>query len=180
MTSLAFGLLGLLATGSVPVALVMFAFAGVCVAGVLRWVRHRQHPPAEPAPGTLWAGPATVRVANLLQCPLLDTVTVKRPGAARRRPARGAPGDLVMNAGDLRWTATLAAEMGGVKGSFVLPWASVVKAQAAVIPSRTPGSGAIALSFADGSKLDLALIGNYPGFRAALTRLPTPLSGLAD
>jgi len=65
-----------------------------------------------------------------------------------------------------------------VKGTFSLSWTSVVKAQAAPITSAAPGSGAIALTFGDGAKLDVALSGNSPGFRAALTRLPTPLRGL--
>jgi hypothetical protein len=80
----------------------------------------------------------------------------------------------------LTWTASVAANLTGVKGSFTVPWSAVVRAQAAVVPAATPGSGAIGLGFADGSSLDLAFAGNYRGFRAALTRLPHPLPGLAD
>jgi len=180
MTCVALGLLGLFATGSLLVAVLMFAGAGACVVAVQAWVRRRDQRPLDLPADTLWAGPATVRVADLLGCPLLDTVSVRRPGAARRRSGRGAPGTLVVTPDLLEWTAGLAAELGGVKGSFSVPWSSVVRAQAAAIPAATPGSGAIAFTFADRSKLDVAFTGDYRGFRAALTRLPRPLPGVAE
>jgi len=180
MTAVALALIALIITRSPLVVVVMFVVSAACAAGALAWVRHREHPPVDVPAGALWAGPATVRAVDLLGCPLLDTVTVKHPAAARRRPAKGVPGDLVLEKDGLTWRAALAAELAGVTGEFTLPWTSVVRAQAAPIPSATPGSGAIALTFGDGSKLDIALSGNYSGFRAALTRLPVPLKGLAD
>jgi hypothetical protein len=178
--ALASGLLALIFTPSAVAAIAMFVLAAACAAVALAWARRRERPAREVPPGALWAGPATVRMVDLLGCPLLDTVVVRRPAAARRHPGRGAPGDLVLDQEGLTWTANMTAELMGVKGAFTLPWTSIVRAQAAPIPSGVPGSGAIAATFGDGSKLDLALSGNYAGFRAALTRLQTPLQGLAE
>jgi hypothetical protein len=179
-TAFALGLLALIATGSALAAGIMVLASGACVAGALSWVRHRERQPTEVPEGSLWAGGATIRIRDALGCPLLDTVTVRWPNRARRHPARGASGDAVVGTEGLTWTASAAANLSGVKGSFTVPWSAVVKAQAAVVPAATPGSGAIALGFADGSTVDLAFAGNYRGFRAALTRLPRALPGLAD
>jgi hypothetical protein len=179
-TAFALGLLALIATGSPVAGGVMMLASGACVAGALSWVRHRERQSVEVPDGSLWAGSATIRIRDALACPLFDTVTVRRPNRARRHPALGASGDAVVDADGLTWTASLAANLSGVKGSFTLPWSAVVKAQAAAVPAATPGSGAIALGFADGSTLDLAFAGNYRDFRAALTRLPRVLPGLAD
>jgi len=178
-TTFALGILALLITGSLPAAGAMVVASGVCVWVVLRWVRGREAAAVVPE-GALWSGRATVRVTDLLGCPLLDTVDVGGVARLRRRASRGALGDLVVDGQGLTWTATWVAGLGGVRGSFVLPWSAVVKAQAAAIPSATPGSGAIGISFADGTKLDVAFAGNYAGFRAALTRLPEPIPGLAS
>jgi hypothetical protein len=177
-TAVVLGLLAFLATGSAAAAAVMLVGSAACAAAVVRYVRRREPAGATVPGGALWAGLATVRVLDLLGCPLLDTVTVHRPGRAERHPARGAPGELVIDRDGLTWTANWAATLGGVRGSFALPWASIVRAQAAAFPAPTPGSGAIALSFADSTKLDMAFAGTYPSFRAALTRLPRPLPGL--
>jgi hypothetical protein len=180
LTAVALGLIGAVFTGSPLVGAATFVVGGLFVEAALAWVRRGAHPPLEVPTDALWSGDVTVRVADLLACPLLDTVTVKRPDRARRHPERGVPGDLVIGPDTLTWTANQAAGMAGVTGSVALPWTSVVSARAAVIPASTPGSGAIALTFADGSKLDLACAGNYRGLRSALTRLPGPLEGLVD
>jgi hypothetical protein len=86
-TAFALGLLALIATDSVAAALVMMLASGACVAGALSWVRHRDRPAAEVPEGSLWAGGATIRIRDALGCPLLDTVTVRRPNRARRHPA---------------------------------------------------------------------------------------------
>jgi hypothetical protein len=178
--ALASGLLALVFTPSATAAIAMFALAAGCATLALAVARRRaQHAPEVPK-DALWAGPATVRMVDLLGCPLLDTVTVRRPAVARRHPDRGAPGDLVLDQDGLTWTANMTAEMMGVKGAFTLPWTSIVRARAAPISSAVPGSGALAATFSDGSKLDIALSGNYRGFRAALTHLQTPLRGLAE
>jgi len=179
-TTFALGLLALIATDSIVDAGVMLVASGTCVAVALSWVAHKERRSADVPEGALWAGRATVRVLDLLGCPLLDTVTVRRPTAAKRHPAMGALGDVVLDRDGLTWTATLAANFSGVRGSFSVPWSAVTKAQAASIPAATPGSGAIGLTFADGTKLDLALAGTYGGFRAALTRLSESLPGLGD
>ena len=133
-------------------------------------------------PGALWSGLATVRVCDVVRSPLLDTVSVSRSAVvlARRRPARGAVGDVVVHPDNLTWTARWDAALSGVRGGFELPWTAVVKAQAGIIPAAGPDSGAIAFTFADDEKLDIAFAGNYPGFRAAITLLPRPLPGLGD
>jgi hypothetical protein len=190
-TAFALGLLAVLATGSLVAGAVMFGLSAICVVAVLAWVARRERESAAAlvvlSEGALWSGSATIRVRDLLDSPLLDTVRVRRPGRARRRSSQGAVGTLVVGASGLTWAARWdgggLAFLGlgaGVQGSFVLPWTSVVRAQAAAIPTATPGSGAIALVFADDSKLDIALAGNYPAFRAALTLLPHPLPGLGD
>jgi len=179
-TAFALGLLALIATESVVAAGAMMLASGACVAVALSWVRQKERQSAVVPEGALWAGRATVRALDLLGCPLLETVTVSHPARAKRHPSRGALGDLTLDADALTWTATLAANFRGVRGSFTFPWDAVVNAQAAAIPAATPGSGAIALTFADRTKLDIAFSGNYGGFRAALTRLPRTLPGLAD
>lgn len=178
--ALASGLLALVATPSATAAIATFALAAGCAAVALAVARRRQRNAPEVPANALWAGPATVRMVDLLGCPLLDTVVVRRPAMARRHPERGAPGDLVLDQDGLTWTANMTAELMGVQGAFTLPWTSIVRARAAAIPSAVPGSGAIAATFGDGSKLDIAFSGNYAGFRAALTRLQTPLRGLAE
>ncbi len=179
-TAFALAVLAFFASGSVLAAGAMFVFSGACVAAVLQWVRRQEQKSAVVPAGALWSGPATVRVLDVLESPLLDSVTVRRPGSADRRPARGAVGDIVVDGQGFTWTARWDARLAfsGVQGSFTLPWTAVVKARAAAIPAATPGSGAIALTFADSKKLDIAFAGNYPGFRATLTRLPRPLPGL--
>lgn len=181
-TTFALALLAFLASGSVFVAGAMFVAAGAAVAAASLWVRGQELKAAVIPEGALWSGPATIRVCDVLESPLLDTVTVRRLAEvlAWRRPARGAVGDIVVDELGVTWTARWDAGLAGVRGSFAFPWTAVVKAQAAAIPAATPGSGAVALTFADSKKIDIAFAGNYPGFRATLTRLPRPLPGLGD
>jgi hypothetical protein len=181
-TAFALALLAFFATGSTAVAGIMFLVGAACVAAVLLWVRGQERKATAIPEGALWSGPVTVRVRDMLESPLLDTVSVRRAAEALawRRPARGAIGDVVVDELSVTWTARWDAGLAGVHGSFTLPWTAVVRAQAAAIPAATPGSGAVALTFADSKKLDMAFAGNYPGFRATLTRLPRPLPGLGD
>lgn len=178
----ALALLAVYFTQSIALAFAMFGGAAACLALALLWVQwHEDRSPPLP-PGAIWTGLATIRVHDMTRTPLLDTVSVSRTALAlaRRRPARGAVGDAVVDPENLTWTARWDATLSGVRGSFVLPWTAVVVAQAASLPASTPGSGAIALTFADAEKLDIAFAGNYPGFRAAITMLPRPLPGLPD
>ncbi|MGH9126199.1 MAG: hypothetical protein ACRDZ8_15960 [Acidimicrobiales bacterium] len=175
----ALALLAVYFTESIALAFAMFGGAAACIALALLWVQRLEDKSPALPPGALWTGLATVRVRDVTRSPLLDTVVVSRPALAmaRHRPARGAVGDVVVDPENLTWTARWDAALSGVRGSFVLPWTAVVRAQAASIPTSS-GSGAIALTFADAEKLDIAFGGNYPGFRAAISMLPRSLPGL--
>ncbi len=179
-TAVTLGLVAFAVTGSPLVAASVGVGCCIGVVVVLAWVGRRRRTSAVVPDGALWAGPATVRVCDLLSGPLFDTVTVRHPTRAELDAGRGAPGDLVLDEHGFAWTANWAAGIGGVRGSVTLPWTAVVKAKTAAVPAATPGSGAIILMFADDTKLDFALAGNYSGFRATLTRLPRPIPGLGD
>src|SRR5579884_2297065 len=102
-TAFVLALLAAYVTQSFSLAFAMFGGAAAGVALVLLWVQHQEDKSPPLPPGALWSGLATVRVRDVTRSPLLDTVTVSRAAhaRARRRPARGAVGDIVVNPDNL-------------------------------------------------------------------------------
>ena len=179
-TAFAFALLVLFVTRSLPAAALLFLAGLGCALAVLLAVERSERRATLLPDGAYWAGLATVDIADLTRCPLLDTVKVRSPDRTRRGARRGASGRLVVDQDGLRWTANWNMHVRGVSGWFELPWSAIVNARAVPVPAATPGCGGVALLFADANKLDVAFIGTYPSFRAALTRAPIAVPGLSD